>query len=503
MCLNLTRRSATEERHRRASLWAEPSIPKMDATDATSPMVSSQYQPTTENPSALMVGSQSPTAIIISPQNQNLSTVPSLVASSQYQTTTVDPSVPLGSQSPLTAITSPKNQNLATVPSVIASSQYQTSTVNPSVPLGSQSPPTAIISPQNQNLFTVPSVVASSQYQTTTVDSSVSLGSQFPPTAITSPQNQNLAMVPSVIASSQYQTTTVNPSAPLGFQSPTTTIISPQNENLAMVPSLVASSQSRPTAIISPLAQTTAFDIQQATFNFHDSAMLQKEVAQHPRAESPMTYFLNSTSRLDSYNWGGENTSVSFNPSNPFDLFSSVPSSDSGPLFEMDQQWKTSTNLNTSGTSLLDPIAPTLPTSIHLSNTTALGSALLPPAPPTSRTADGFIPVNSTSMSNNTDSPPTSTTADGFKPVNNTELALNTATNTLHVTDGNDGTSEEGVDNSKKRKSYEERNAHCILPEGSRRARKGRCIEGAEDENTGGPKKRNANVNKKGKGRKK
>jgi hypothetical protein len=57
--------------------------------------------------------------------------------------------------------------------------------------------------------------------------------------------------------------------------------------------------------------------------------------------------------------------------------------------------------------------------------------------------------------------------------------------------------SEQGDDKSKKRKTYEEQNAHCILPEGSLRACKGRRIEGPEDENTAGPKKRNA----KGKGK--
>jgi hypothetical protein len=540
--LNLIRKLAVEERHRRASLWAQPSTSQ---TDATSPIASSQYQPTMENPSALVVGSQSPpTAItspqkqnlatvpslvassqyqttmvntsapvglqspptaITSPQNQNLSTVSSLIASSQYQTTTVNSSAPVGFQSPPTAINSPQNQNLATVPSLVASSQYQTTMVNTSAPVGSQSPPTSINSPQNQNLATVPGLIASSQYQTTMVNTSAPVGSQSPPTAITSPQNQNLATVPSLFASSQYQTTMVNTSAPVGSQSPPTAIATPQNQNLATVPSLVASSQS-PTAIISPQVQTTTFDIQQPTFNFHDPAMLQNGVAQHPGAESPMTHFLNSTSRLDSYNWGGlgDNTSMSFNSSDPFDFsamnFSSAPSS---PLFGMDQQWKTNTlgaNLNASSTSLLDPIAPTLPTS----------------APPTSTTADGFIPANSTSihsMSNNTmdshlrsaiptSAPPTSTTADGFIPANSTGLALNTATNTLCVTDGTDGTRKEGDDDSKKRKSYEERNAHRILPEGSRRSRKSRRIEGAEDENKAGPKKRNANVNKKGKGSK-
>jgi hypothetical protein len=180
--------------------------------------------------------------------------------------------------------------------------------------------------------------------------------------------------------------------------------------------------------------------------------------------------------------------SMSLNPSDPFDFsamtFSSVPSSDLGPLFQMDQDW------NASGTSLLDPMAPALPTS----------------APPTSTTTNTFpsgtiVPNLSMSNTTNPPLPPlTSTTANGFIPANSTGLALNTATNMSGVTDGTDGTSMEGDDNSKKRKSYEERNAHCILPEGSRRARKGRRIEGAENENTAGPKKRNANVNKKGKG---
>ena len=53
-------------------------------------------------------------------------------------------------------------------------------------------------------------------------------------------------------------------------------------------------------------------------------------------------------------------------------------------------------------------------------------------------------------------------------------------------------------DKSKKRKSYKEQNAHCILPEGSCRARKGHCIEGAKDENTAGltVKKRNVKENR-------
>lgn len=68
-----------------------------------------------------------------------------------------------------------------------------------------------------------------------------------------------------------------------------------------------------------------------------------------------------------------------------------------------------------------------------------------------------------------------------------------------NTTNGASGTSQQD-DKSKKRKTYEERNSHHILPEGSRRIRKSRHIEDAEDENTG-PKKQSAN--KKGKGKKK
>ena len=53
-------------------------------------------------------------------------------------------------------------------------------------------------------------------------------------------------------------------------------------------------------------------------------------------------------------------------------------------------------------------------------------------------------------------------------------------------------------DKSKKRKSYEEQNAHCILPEGSRRAHKGHRIEGAEDENAAGQTVKKQNAKEKG-----
>ena len=73
-----------------------------------------------------------------------------------------------------------------------------------------------------------------------------------------------------------------------------------------MVPSPIASPQN-PFGLVVGLQspETTAFNIQQSTFNSHDPAMSQNGVAQCPRADSPMMQFLNSTSCLDSYNWGG------------------------------------------------------------------------------------------------------------------------------------------------------------------------------------------------------
>ena len=72
---------------------------------------------------------------------------------------------------------------------------------------------------------------------------------------------------------------------------------------------------------------------------------------------------------------------------------------------------------------------------------------------------------------------------------------LNNAINTL--ADISAGTrNEDGK--SKKHKTYEEQNAHCILPDGShRKCKKGCRTETARDENASGPKK--WNVNKKGK----
>jgi hypothetical protein len=80
-----------------------------------------------------------------------------------------------------------------------------------------------------------------------------------------------------------------------------------------------------------------------------------------------------------------------------------------------------------------------------------------------------------------------STTSDG-------SIVPNGAINTLPSVSDGGGTE----DKSRKRKTYEEQNTDCILPDGSRRERKkSRRTEGAEDENT--PSLKKQNVNKKGK----
>jgi hypothetical protein len=115
---------------------------------------------------------------------------------------------------------------------------------------------------------------------------------------------------------------------------------------------------------------------------------------------------------------------------------------------------------NTSDTPTLPAAYPALPTLPNQNNTT------------------------STSASNN-----------GLTAPNSDYPTINNATNTLPGISAGTGKEDE---KSKKRKTYEEQNAHCILPEGSHRERKkGRRTEGAGDENIPGPKKRN--VNKKGK----
>ena len=122
------------------------------------------------------------------------------------------------------------------------------------------------------------------------------------------------------------------------------------------------------------------------------------------------------------------------------------PPLDSGSIFRMDQYWSP----NTSDTSLIG------------TNTTAF--------------------VNSA-------------------PMPNTTLLQNNTTNTSGVTDRTSDASQQENDKSKKRKTYEERNSHCILPEGTRCKHKPRLTEGAKDENTGS-KKRSVNKKEKSKGKK-
>ena len=82
-----------------------------------------------------------------------------------------------------------------------------------------------------------------------------------------------------------------------------------------------------------------------------------------------------------------------------------------------------------------------------------------------------------------------------------TTLLQNNTTNTSGVTDRTSDASQQENDKSKKHKTYEERNSHCILPEGTCRKRKPHLTEGAEDENTGS-KKWSANKKEKSKGKK-
>jgi hypothetical protein len=182
-----------------------------------------------------------------------------------------------------------------------------------------------------------------------------------------------------------------------------------------------------------------------------------------------MTQFMNNvTSPIDLYTWGVDNSIPT--SSNSFD-FSGIdqPSLDCdlGSFFGMDQYW----NPNTSGTSVLSTITSMDPI-------------------PMPNTADTLLFPTSAPQNN-----PTSTRTDGFILPNSAYSTLNAATNTMQSGEiGGTGGEDQG-DKFKKRKTYEERNAHCILPEGSRRARKPRCTE--DDENTADAKKRNTNKKRK------
>ena len=341
----------------------------------------------------------------------------------------------------------------------------------------------------------------------------------------------------SSVANSQCQPpSTVNPSTfvPVGSQSPLTAITDPQV-------------QTTPTSAFNSLLPTST------------------PVVQPPRPASPMTHFLNSTSSLDSYSWGGDNRSTSLNSSGPFDFsqmdFSGLSSSGLEPLLGAHQLHTFDTGLGMSGASLL---APALPTAVPLTSTTSNGfippnigspympltSTPFPSALPTSAvslastTANDFIPPNSAHMPptstplhpalptsaplmsttaydcippNSAHTPPTSTPLYAALPTSALPLTSTTANNSIPPSSAHMPPASTPLhpalptslplasttaSDSKKRKSYEEQNAHCVLPEGSRRARKSRHIEGADDENTPRPKKRNTNTDKKGKGNK-
>jgi hypothetical protein len=445
---------AIEERHRRASLWAQPSGSETD-TPNLAPVPSTEPQNAPVNPSVANVN-------------------PSPIASSQYQATTTD--IP----------------NLAPVPTScrpVSSPQPHNTPVDPSI--------------ANMN----PSPIASSQYQATTTD----IPNLAPvPTSrrpVSSPQphntpadpsiaNVNFANVnPSPIASSQYQATTTDipNSAPVPTSSP-----QPQNfpvdssiVNVNLSPITGSQRQATTTAVASLQFQTTPSTLtspQSTSAFYYHPTMLQSGV-EFPKPNSPLTEFLESTSPSGLYSAWDNNISTS---SNSFD-FSGMNSPqqlslDAGPIFGMDQYWNSpqaslfstmapTPMLNTMAT----PLHPDLEVSVHQNSpmSMATNDFILPNyATPQNNltplaTNDFILPNYATSQNNLTLLPAT----------NDLILPIRAVTNTMPT---------DGDDKSKKRKTYEEQNAHCILPEGSRRARKGRRIEGAEDENTAGLKKQNA-----------
>src|ERR1700678_1106733 len=366
---------AIEERHRRASLWAQPSVSETD-TPNLAPVPSTQPQNSPLNPSVANVN-------------------PSPIASSQCQATTTD------------------TPNLAPVPS--SSPQPQNSPADPLI--------------ANVN----PSTIASSQYQATTTD----IPNLAPvPTSrrpVSSPQPQNSPADPlianvslSPVTSSQRQATTTVVTS-LEFQTTPSTLTSPQS--------------------------TSAF--------YYHPTMLQSGV-EFPKPNSPLTEFLESTSPSGLYAWDN-NMSTS---SNSFD-FSGMNSPqqltlDAGPIFGMDQYW------NSPQASLFSTMAPTpmlntMATPLHPDLEVSVHQNI----PMSIATTDFILPNYATPQNNLT--PSNSIPPNCAAPRNN----LTSATNHLILPNSAvmDTMPTDGDDKSKKRKSYEEQNAHCILPEGSRRAR--------------------------------
>ena len=411
---------AIEERHRRASLWAQPSVSETDAVN---------------NPAAITPNSAVPIGQPQNPPgdpsvaNPQLQTNPATVASPQLLISPGDPSV--------------ANAQLQTNPATIQSSPRDPSVVN----VQFQTNPATVPSPQPQNSLADPYP----WFQTTAVNSTTA--------SQPSPQLQSSMANPLHVTGTQCQPNTVNP-AFMGLQA----ITAPQLQN------------------------TSTLDYLHSIPSFGLSTMPQSDVT----PASPLTQFLDSTSPFDLYSFDFSGTNLS--------------QPNSGPVFGMDQYW------NLSGAPLVSTTGtiPTVP-NLFLQNTTHMSTTDFIPAPMgaaqnTATSTTDFIPapISTCSASN-----PGSNTMD--TPALPTSTLQNTATLTTTsipaplaptlIPNATDGLSlQEEEDKSKKRKTYEEQNSHCILPEGSRRQRKKRRTEDAVDGNTSGPKKRNAN--KKGKGSK-
>jgi hypothetical protein len=348
-------------------------------------------------------------------------------------------------------------------PSVL--SQYPATTVNPSTIattiVTDQDPPHIMMNPLPIARDPSPSVL--SQYPATTVNPSTIattiVTDQDPPHIMmnTLPIATNTSESPLFI-DSQCPETTVNPAGLTAVASQLQTVTNPSSMTN---PSPIATDPNPSHVMMNP-----------SPIAANPSPIVTQFACPQPRSVSPMTQFMNNhvTSPNDLYTWGVDNSIPT--SSNSFDFSGTDQPSfdcDLGSFFGMDQYW----NLNTSGTS-----APVLSTMASISMPNAVDTF------PTS------APQNN----------PISTSTDGFILPNSAYSTLSAATNTMQSGEiGETGGGDQG-DKLKKRKTYEEQNAHCILPEGSRRARKLRRTEG-EDENTAGAKKRN--TNKKGKGSKK
>jgi hypothetical protein len=392
---------------------------------------------------------------------------PSPSVLSQYPATTVNPSTIattiVTDQDPPHIMMNPLPITRDPSPSVL--SQYPATTVNPSTIattiVTDQDPPHIMMNPLPIARDPSPSVL--SQYPATTVNPSTIattiVTDQDPPHIMmnTLPIATNTSESPLFI-DSQCPETTVNPAGLTAVASQLQTVTNPSSMTN---PSPIATDPNPSHVMMNP-----------SPIAANPSPIVTQFACPQPRSVSPMTQFMNNhvTSPNDLYTWGVDNSIPT--SSNSFDFSGTDQPSfdcDLGSFFGMDQYW----NLNTSGTS-----APVLSTMASISMPNAVDTF------PTS------APQNN----------PISTSTDGFILPNSAYSTLSAATNTMQSGEiGETGGGDQG-DKLKKRKTYEEQNAHCILPEGSRRARKLRRTEG-EDENTAGAKKRN--TNKKGKGSKK